>query len=204
MENKSAHWEHVYETKGPAEVSWTQDIPQTSLDYIKECQLSKDANIIDIGGGDSKLVDFLLEEGYRNITVLDISKAALEKAQQRLGAKAALVKWIVQDITTFSPEMTYDCWHDRAAFHFMTTPEQIRQYLSVAAAHVKKNGYAIIGTFSEQGPEKCSVLPVTRYSENALTDTLQLHFEKIKCITENHTTPFNTTQNFLFCSFRKK
>ncbi|WP_343670950.1 class I SAM-dependent methyltransferase [Chitinophaga sp.] len=204
MENKSAHWEHVYETKGPADVSWTQEVPQTSLNYINECQLPKDANIIDIGGGDSKLVDFLLEAGYQNITVLDISKAALNKAQQRLGEKASLVTWIVQDITTFSPKTTYDCWHDRAAFHFMTTPEQIQQYISVASNYIRKGGYAIIGTFSNDGPEKCSGLPVARYSETALTATLQVQFEKIKCITEDHITPFNTTQHFLFCAFRKK
>jgi len=145
-DNKS-HWENVYETKNPDQVSWTQKKPQTSLDFIRSSGLGKDASIIDIGGGDSNLVDFLLEEGYKNITVLDISAKALEKAQERLGESAHKVKWIATDITAFEPTETYDIWHDRAAFHFLTTPEQISKYIDIAEKSVKN--CLILGTFSK-------------------------------------------------------
>ena len=198
---KKAHWETVYTNKQPHEVSWTQEVPQTSLDFIHSFKVPKTARIIDIGGGDSKLVDHLLDEGYENISVLDISEKALERAKQRLGDKATKVNWVVSDITEFSPEEKYDVWHDRATFHFLTTPPQVTQYLSIAKNAI--NGYLTIGTFSENGPKKCTGLEIKQYSEEQLQRELSNGFEKIKCITEDHTTPFNTTQNFLFCSFRK-
>ena len=129
MENsKKKHWETVYETKNPDQVSWTQETPRTSLNFIHSFNLSKSAKIIDIGGGDSKLVDFLLEEGFENITVLDISQKAIQKAQLRLGSKANKVNWIVSDITQFTPTTQYDIWHDRAAFHFLTSEVDINKY----------------------------------------------------------------------------
>lgn len=198
---RKKHWEIVYETKSPNEVSWTQEIPKTSLDFIKSLGLSKTAKIIDIGGGDSKLVDFLIEEGFENISVLDISKKALEKAKIRLGDKAQKVNWIISDITEFAPNTTYDVWHDRATFHFLTTPEQISKYIETARKSI--TGYLIIGTFSENGPKKCSGLDIKQYNEITLTDELKTGFEKISCVTEDHKTPFETTQNFLFCSFKK-
>lgn len=201
-ESSKNHWEKVYETKGPSEVSWTQEIPKTSLDFIKSFGITKKANIIDIGGGDSKLVDFLIEEGFENITVLDISAKAIEKAKARLEANAAKVNWIISDITDFEPNEVYDVWHDRAAFHFLTTKEQISKYLETARKSV--NGYLIIGTFSENGPTKCSGLDIKQYNEAALTGEFIKGFDKIHCITEDHLTPFNTKQNFLFCSFKRK
>jgi 2-polyprenyl-3-methyl-5-hydroxy-6-metoxy-1,4-benzoquinol methylase len=198
---RKKHWETVYETKSPNEVSWTQEIPKTSLDFIKSLGLSKTAKIIDIGGGDSKLVDFLIEEGFENISVLDISKKALEKAKIRLGDKAQKVNWIISDITEFAPNTTYDVWHDRATFHFLTTPEQISKYIETARKSI--TGYLIIGTFSENGPKKCSGLDIKQYNEITLTDELKTGFEKISCVTEDHKTPFETKQNFLFCSFKK-
>lgn len=203
MKPSKAHWENIYATKQANEVSWTQTVPQTSLDFIHTSGLNKAAQIIDIGGGDSMLVDHLLDEDFKNISVLDISEKALERAQQRLGNKAGKVNWIVSDIMDFQPETKYDFWHDRAAFHFMTTSSQIVQYLSVARQVIRQNGFITIGTFSEQGPEKCSGLDVQRYSEVSLSNELKNGFEKIKCITEEHTTPFNTKQNFLFCSFKR-
>lgn len=196
------HWESVYETKGPDQVSWTQDIPKTSLEFIKSFRLKKNAKIIDIGGGDSKLVDYLLADGYTNITVLDISSTALNKSKQRLGHNAQKINWVVSDITEYKPDTTYDVWHDRATFHFLTTTDQIGKYL--ATAHSAINGYMALGTFSENGPTKCSGLEIKQYSEEELTSELKNGFEKIRCITEDHTTPFNTTQNFLFCSFKRK
>ncbi|WP_250253819.1 class I SAM-dependent methyltransferase [Chryseobacterium sp. Marseille-Q3244] len=195
------HWENVYETKNPDQVSWTQEKPQTSLDFIHSFGLGKEAKIIDIGGGDSTLVDFLLEEGYENITVLDISAKALEKAKERLGDQAEKVKWIATDITAFEPTETYDIWHDRAAFHFLTTPEQISAYIDIAEKNINK--FLVLGTFSKNGPTKCSGLDIQQYDEASLSEKFMESFDKIQCITEDHTTPFETTQNFVFCSFKK-
>lgn len=195
------HWELVYNTRQPHEVSWTQELPATSLEFIHSFNPAKDAAIIDIGGGDSKLVDYLLDEGYHNVTVLDISEKALQRAKHRLGDKAEQVKWVVSDVTDFKPTEKYDVWHDRATFHFLTTPQQIATYMATARKAVAD--FMVIGTFSDKGPKKCSGLDIKQYTENELEHELENGFSKIKCITEDHTTPFNTTQNFLFCSFKK-
>jgi hypothetical protein len=200
--DKKAHWEKVYETKNPDQVSWTQEIPKTSLDFINSFKVDKSAKIIDIGGGDSKLVDCLLDEGFENITVLDISAKALEKAQKRLGEKAKTVTWIVSDISEFKPDTTYKVWHDRATFHFLTTNDQIERYKQLVNSSV--NDYLVVGTFSENGPLKCSGLDITQYSQEKLTTEFNETFEKINCLTEDHKTPFDTLQNFLFCSFKKR
>ena len=200
--NRKKHWETVYETKRPEEVSWTQEIPKTSLDFISSFDVNKYAKIIDIGGGDSKLVDYLLDKGFENITVLDISEKALEKAKKRLGKKAENVNWVVSDIIEFEPNTTFDIWHDRATFHFLTTSEQVSKYMETARKAV--NGFMTIGTFSENGPTKCSGLEIKQYTEQTLTNELKNGFEKIRCVTEDHKTPFNTIQNFLFCSFKRK
>ncbi|TYB70033.1 class I SAM-dependent methyltransferase [Bizionia gelidisalsuginis] len=200
--DKKEHWETVYKTKTPEQVSWTQEIPRTSLDFIASLNAEKTAKIIDIGGGDSKLVDCLLDDGYKNITVLDISKKAIDKAKARLGDRAELVNWVVSDIINFKPNTTYDIWHDRAAFHFLTTPEAINCYIELTKNAV--SGFMILGTFSENGPEKCSGLAISQYSENTLEHTFKGDFSKLNCKTEDHTTPFNTTQNFVFCSFEKR
>jgi hypothetical protein len=201
-ENRKNHWETVYETKNPNEVSWTQEIPKTSLDFIKSFDLTKKSKIIDIGGGDSKLVDFLIEEGFENITVLDISAKAIEKAKKRLGTNTEKVNWIVSDITEFEPNETFEVWHDRATFHFLTSEEQIQKYMQTARKSV--SGYLTVGTFSENGPKKCSGLDIKQYSEETLTAEMENGFEKIKCVTEDHTTPFETKQNFVFCSFKRQ
>lgn len=196
-----SHWETVYQTKKPDQVSWTQEIPKTSLDFIRSFGLSKKAKIIDIGAGDSKLVDHLLDEGFEDITVLDISSQALEKAKKRLGNKAQKVKWIVSDIRNFKPEATFDIWHDRATFHFLTTKKEVSQYLKIAQNAI--SGYLTLGTFSHEGPQKCSGLTIKQYNEEELNHVFQKGFEKLKCITEDHITPFDTKQNFVFCSFRR-
>jgi Methyltransferase domain len=195
------HWDNVYKTKSPNQVSWTQAVPKTSLDFIHSFGVDKSAKIIDIGGGDSNLVDYLLEEGFENITVLDISKKALAKAKKRLGDKGKNIQWIVSAVTKFTPTTTYDVWHDRATFHFLTTTEDIATYMDTARKAVV--GYLTIGTFSEEGPEKCSGLAIKKYSEEKLSSELKNGFDKMRCITENHITPFDTTQHFLFCSFKK-
>ena len=200
--DRHQHWEHVYETKTPEQVSWTQEVPKTSLDFINATKLPKDASIIDIGAGDSTLVDFLLEEGYTDITVLDISSKALARAKERLGEKAKTVQWIVSDITHFKPTTQYDIWHDRAVFHFLTVPQEIETYVSLTNKYVHQN--MVIGTFSESGPLKCSGLEITQYSETSMGEKFRDRFDKIRCLEEIHKTPFNTTQNFVFCSFKKK
>lgn len=201
MNDLKNHWEKVYTEKQPHEVSWTQDVPHTSLQFIRSFGLSKDAAIIDVGGGDSRLVDFLLEDGFTNITVLDISGKALERAQQRLGKKAGSVNWVASDVLTYNPDRSFDCWHDRAAFHFLTQPQDIDQYVTTVTAAV--NGYLAIGTFSTEGPKKCSGLDITQYSEDGLSERFSAGFSKMNCITEDHITPFDTKQNFIFCSFKK-
>jgi len=203
METSKDHWEKIYATKTSNEVSWTQEIPTTSLDFVHTFNLSKDAAIIDVGGGESRFVDFLLEEGFTNITVLDISEQALLKTQARLGEKASKVKWIISDVTEFRPIQKFDVWHDRATFHFLTTKEQIEKYVALAARSVHENGFMAVGTFSENGPTRCSGLNIKQYSETELEKTLTYYFKKIRCLTEDHVTPFHTIQNFLFCSFKK-
>jgi len=202
--NHKSHWENIYSTKAEQEVSWFQPYPKTSMEFIELFHLPLDANIIDIGGGDSHLVDVLLEKGYKNIWVLDISAKAIEKTKQRLGEKASTVHWIINDIINFIPPVQFDLWHDRAAFHFLTTEENVYNYVSIAENAIRQNGYLILGTFSEQGPKKCSGLEVKQYTEASLSARFELSFNKIKCINEGHLTPFNTVQEFLFCSFQKK
>lgn len=193
------HWEKIYQNKLPNEVSWTQEVPKLSLQMIGELNLPKTASIIDIGGGESKLVDFLLDEGYENITVLDISSNAIEKTKNRLGEKAAKVKWIVSNILDFNPSEKYDLWHDRATFHFLTAEQEIKKYVDLVNNYV--NQHLVIGTFSTEGPLKCSGLEITQYDENSMEKRFSSHFKRLPCIKENHATPFNTEQNFIFCSF---
>lgn len=201
MERK-AHWETVYENKSPNEVSWTEEIPQTSLDFIHSFGDDKSASIIDIGGGDSRLVDCLLNEGYTNISVLDISEKALDRAKIRLGDLANSVNWIVSDITEFKPESTFDIWHDRAVFHFLTEQSDIESYLELVGKSVAKN--MVIGTFSENGPLRCSALDISQYSMQELGERFGEKFEVTRCMNVDHTTPFDTVQNFSFCGFVKR
>lgn len=203
MENKKSHWENVFSTKNPNEVSWTQVYPTSSMNSLENLNLSKTANIIDVGGGDSNFVDALLEKGFQNIWILDISAEALEKAKKRLGQKANLVHWIVSDITEFKTDIKFDYWHDRAVFHFLTDEISIDKYVVLVGNAMATNGNFLLGTFSENGPLKCSGLEIKQYSENTMKQTFSENFEAIKCFTENHTTPFDTVQNFQFCEFKK-
>lgn len=202
METSKKHWETVYETKITSEVSWTQQIPKTSLDFIESFNLTKFAAIIDIGGGDSNLVDHLLESGYENVTVLDISAKAIERAKARLGFLAEKVIWIVSDVTDFQPKINYAIWHDRAAFHFLTQDSQKEKYVELVNQAVE--GYLIIATFSKDGPLKCSGLVVQQYSEKSLEEQFAQKFDSVSTKIEDHTTPFGTIQNFLFGIFKKK
>lgn len=203
MNTSKDHWEKIYETKEEADFSWFQPYPKTSIEFINLFNLPKSAKIIDIGGGDSHLVDVLIELGYANVTVLDISAKAIERAKARLGNKAGSVQWIVSDVTEFETSNQFDFWHDRAAFHFLTSEAQIARYLSIVAKSIKPEGHLVLGTFSDKGPKKCSGLEIKQYTEASMSSLFEKDFRRIKCIEENHLTPFNTIQNFVFCSFQK-
>jgi SAM-dependent methyltransferase len=196
------HWETIYQTKQPNEVSWNQEVPAVSLEFIHKFSIPKTAKIIDIGGGDSKLVDFLLAEGYSNVSVLDISESAILRAQERLGKDANKVKWIVCDILDFRPKEKYDVWHDRAAFHFQTDTAQIEKYLQIVKKSV--DGLVIVGTFSVDGPFKCSGLEIKQYDEQGMKEKFETSgFQNLACKREDHITPSGAVQNFVFCSFMR-
>lgn len=195
-----AHWEHVYGTKAPAEVSWFRPHLDTSLALIERLALPAGASIIDVGGGEATLVDDLLARGYERITVLDISTTALRHTKQRLGEAARQVTWLTADITEAElPPHAYDVWHDRAVFHFLTKPEQRQAYVRQVARSVKPGGHVLVGTFGPDGPAKCSGLDVMRYDERALHAEFGARFRLIESARELHGTPFGTTQQFLYC-----
>lgn len=203
MERKE-HWDNVFSTKQEKEVSWYQESPDTSLYFVAKLKIPKDAKIIDIGGGDSYLIDNLLELGYTNLTLLDISSKAIERIKNRLGVNAAKVTFIVSDVLEFKPDSTFDFWHDRASFHFLTEKKQIAIYAKLVASAVTKNGNFVLGTFSENGPKKCSGLEITQYDELKLKGLFEKDFDLLESFTLDHQTPFDTVQNFIFCSFKKK
>lgn len=198
------HWQNVYDKKNENEVSWYQKSPKLSLEFVKSLNLSLDAEIIDIGAGESRLVDNLLEMGFVNLSVLDISSKSIEKTKKRLGLKSKLVNWIVSDINNFNPTKKYDLWHDRAAFHFLKDSVEIDNYVKLVKSSLHNQGDLIIATFSENGPLKCSGLEVSRYSENSISDLFNNDFELIKSQKSIHKTPFSTSQEFLFSKFKKK
>jgi 2-polyprenyl-3-methyl-5-hydroxy-6-metoxy-1,4-benzoquinol methylase len=203
MSDRQAHWENVYSTKGENEVSWFQESPAISLDLIKAAAATRDSAIVDIGGGASRLVDSLLADGFRVLTVLDLSPAALNTARARVGRSGDAVEWIATDVTTWTPSRRYDIWHDRAAFHFLTDAGDRTAYVERLRAALRPGGQAIIGTFALDGPEKCSGLPVQRYDAASLQRTLGPDFTLAEVRTETHTTPWGSTQSFQFGRFAR-
>ncbi|MBP9792731.1 MAG: class I SAM-dependent methyltransferase [Flavobacterium sp.] len=200
---KKEHWENVFTTKKETEVSWYQNEPKTSIQLIQACKVAKDAKIIDIGGGDSYLIDSLLELEYTNLYLLDISEAAIDRAKLRLGDRAKEVTFIVSDSLHFQSDEKFDIWHDRASFHFFTDAKDIEQYKLNVIANTSQNAHLIIGTFSEEGPLKCSGLPITQYSVEKMEAVFASDFKLENCFTEDHQTPFDTVQNFIFCHYKK-
>lgn len=201
--DRKKHWENVFHSKDTSQVSWHQQEPTTSLQLIEELHLPKTANIIEVGAGDSMLGDCLINNGYSRITLLDISEKALKTIKTRLHEKANGITFCAADITKFTSTEKYDVWHDRAVFHFLTSRKDINNYLKNAALCLNKNAYLIIGTFSNKGPDMCSGLNIQRYSEDKLCHLVKDNFKKVKCFTENHTTPSGSVQNFLFCVFQR-
>ena len=200
-EGGRAHWDAVYATKAPHEVSWYQARPETSLGLIARAKNSLQARIIDVGGGASRLVDLLLDAGYQQPTVLDLSSVALEKARARLGDRAPLASWIVEDVTTWEPAGQFDIWHDRAVFHFLVNPEHRRGYVAAMTAALPPGGQAILGTFASDGPERCSGLPVARYEPETLAAELGARFHLVESLHEEHLTPAGKVQHFQFSRF---
>lgn len=197
------HWEKVYTTKAPTDVSWYQDHAVRSLRLIREAAVDPSAAVIDVGGGASRLVDDLLGGGFTNVTVLDLSGAALAAAKARLGAGAERVMWMEADVLQARlPSHAFDVWHDRAVFHFLTEPEDRRAYVRTVLRALKPGGRVCIATFAEDGPTKCSGLPVMRYGPNELHAAFGESFELLGCERETHHTPGGNEQEFVYCSFR--
>ena len=203
VDDRKLHWENVYSTKDETDVSWFQESPAPSLELIHLAQAKQSDAIIDIGGGASRLVDGLLGEGFGDVTVLDLSEAALDTARKRLGARGDEVTWIAADATLWEPPQGYDIWHDRAAFHFLTDKVQQAAYIERLKRGLKIGGHLIIGTFAPDGPEKCSGLPVARYSSDSLAVLLGAGFELIDSRRHDHSTPWESVQKFQFSTFKR-
>lgn len=202
--NSKAYWEQVHKSRSLIESGWYQEIPKSSLDLITSSGISKTARIIDIGGGDSLLADHLLNEGFENITVLDISESAIEKAKSRLGPKADRVTWICSDVKEFTTDMTFDLWHDRACLHFLMSPHEIEVYREKVSQYLLPGGFMVIGAFSKTGPSKCSGLSVHQYSIHELTELFSGNFHLSDSFETIHGTPSNASQNYVFCRFKNK
>ncbi len=204
MQADKEHWDAIYTMKPADTVSWFQLHAQLSLDLIKAAVFGKDAAIIDVGGGASTLVDDLLAEGYRDLTVLDLSTTALQAARRRLGAQESMVRWMEADITKVAlPQKRYDVWHDRAVFHFLTTTQQRDAYVRTVFNAVKPGGHVIAATFAEDGPLQCSGLPVMRYRPEELHDEFGDAFVLLKHQKEEHHTPTGKVQQFVYCYSRR-
>lgn len=203
--NAKPHWERMYHTVAPTELTWYQPHLHLSLELIHTTGASKAAQIIDVGGGTSTLVDELLAEGYQHLTVLDLAGTALTRARERLGARAAAVKWVEADITAVElPRHGYDVWHDRAVFHFFTQPEERRRYVETMRHAVRRDGYVIVATFALEGPTRCSGLDVVRYSPASLQEEFGAEFALVHSARERHRTPLGVEQAFLYCCFQKR
>ncbi len=197
------HWEAVYQAKPLETLGWYQPVPMISLELISSLHLPFDAPVIDVGGGDSLLSDHLLKKGFTDLTVLDISGEALDRARRRHGGNAGKIHWVESDVLDFIPDRNYTLWHDRATFHFLTEPPQIERYLEVAGHAIRPGGYLVLGTFSDQGPPTCSGLPVQRYSIEDLEEATGPRFKKIRGVNLDHRTPSGVIQKYTFCLFER-
>ena len=200
---RTEHWETVYRTKAADSVSWFQAEPRPSLAALAKVPVGRDRSLVDIGGGASSLVDQLVQRGWTDVTVLDISPAALDVARARLGAVAGGVSWIARDITRWTPERSFDVWHDRAVFHFLTDAADRAAYRQALEAGLSRGGYLIMATFAPDGPERCSGLVIQKYDADSLAAELGEGFELIDQWREGHTTPGGGLQNFAWAIFRR-
>ncbi|MEC8367482.1 MAG: SAM-dependent methyltransferase [Bacteroidota bacterium] len=198
-----SHWENIYSSKNEDGVSWFQEYPKTSIDLIEKYSSNKSISIVDIGSGRSRILKNLIENEYDDLTYLDISQEACSKSKISLGNNKDLVQWYVVNVLDFNTEYNFSIWHDRAVFHFIISKEDVEKYKQVALHNIVEGGYLILGTFSENGPEKCSGLNVSRYSPESLKKIFNPEFKMIESFTIDHKTPFDTNQNFLFSIFKK-
>ena len=201
--NRKEHWEKVYASKNESEVSWFQEWPTSSIELIALAGAGLNSAVIDIGGGASRLVDALVKLDMRDVTVLDLSEAALGAAKRRLGHRADQVEWIIADVTTWGPRRAYDIWHDRAAFHFLNDEGDRAAYIARLTTAVKPGGHAIVATFAPDGPERCSGLPVVRYDAEILGRVLGSAFTLVESRRHHHATPGGSEQRFQFSLFRR-
>lgn len=204
MNDIKQHWDNVYKTKNDDELSWYQENPTSSLNLIIELNLSNEAEIIDVGGGNSNLTKELQKQGFVNLSVLDISNKVIEHTKTKLGENGKNIKWIVSDILDFKLKQRYDLWHDRAAFHFLTRKSNIVKYVTIVGKGIKKNGYFVLATFSKSGPKKCSGFDIMQYDKEKLQELFGEQFTLIKSFEEVHRTPYNTEQNFIYNLFQKR
>jgi SAM-dependent methyltransferase len=204
MFDTKKHWENIYTEKKPTEVSWYQPNPGMSLKLIGETGVLKESRIIDVGGGASLLVDRLLDQGFKHVSVLDISEKALQQSRQRLGPLAEKVNWIVADITVFAPDLTYGLWHDRAVFHFLTEKSDREKYAACAAKAIPPGGYLILAAFAKDGPNQCSNLTVRQYDAGLVREEFGAGFEIAREEAETHQTPWGKGQRFNYYLLRKK
>jgi len=202
--DRKAHWERVYSTKGEAEVSWYQDEPRLSLELIRAVVPATGGRIIDVGGGTSVLVDRLLELPFEAIAVLDISETALGKARLRLGERARRVRWLSADVTDVDDLGTFDIWHDRAVFHFLTDVSDRKRYVELARRTVPEGGHLIVASFADDGPKRCSNLDVCRYNAESMAAELGEGFSLVREARETHTTPWGSSQAFFYGVFRRQ
>ncbi|PVH28318.1 class I SAM-dependent methyltransferase [Pararhodobacter oceanensis] len=208
MTSRQEHWDAVYSSSDDAALTWFEDRPDLSLQVIRQIGLPDRARAelraVDVGGGTSRLVDALLDDGLRDLTVLDLSAEALQVSQDRLGARASLVQWITGDVTEWRPETRFDLWHDRALFHFLTDPETRAAYIRTMTLALCHGGMAVIGTFASDGPQRCSNLPVMRYSAEELAQEIGEGFEPLVSLEHIHETPIGQRQPFVYLGFRRR
>lgn len=201
---RGAHWETVYQTKDTTKLGWFQPVPLVSIEFISELNLPQNASLIDVGGGDGVLVDWLLENDFEQVTVLDISGSALDKAKKRLGKFASSVHWEVIDIVDFEPKQKFDLWHDRAVFHFLTEAKDQQTYRRLVEGSIPSGGYLLVMTFSKSGPKTCSGLPIQQYNIADLEEFFNQEFELIRSLNYDHFTPSGAAQNYSVGLFRRK
>jgi SAM-dependent methyltransferase len=201
--NRKMHWEELYREKSPQEVSWYQEQPKLSLELIESLQLNKSARILDVGGGASRLAKSLLDAGYENISVLDISAKALQQAKNELGAKSTQIEWIVTNVFEFEPSKCFDLWHDRALFHFLTEADDRKSYVEVLKKSLSASGFVIIASFAIGGPEECSGLPIVQYDAQKISQELGDEFRLLNEQFELHHTPWSSEQKFMYSLFQR-
>lgn len=196
------HWENVFENKEPKEVSWFQERPHTSITLFEKCKISVSTPVIDVGCGDSKMIDYWLSHGYKHIHALDVSNAAIERLKKRIGHSEKL-HFHISNIVDFAPKENYHFWNDRAVFHFLTDEKDIKKYITLASESITKGGYLSLATFSKNGPLKCSGIPISQYNTEDLQLLFKSNFKLVTSFYQDHPTPFDTVQNFCFALFRK-